>query len=384
MKWLFLSILTAMGLILTGCNKEPSSARLQQEKADLGQMLFFDTALSKNRNQSCSTCHNPEHGFVDDRESDAHGMASLGDDLKSFGDRNAPTAAYASYSPGFHYDPKRKTWKGGMFWDGRENDLAGQAGGPPLNPIEMGMPDKASVVERLKENPGYIQLFQKLYGDSIFEESDRAYAAMSDAIATFEKTKAFAPFDSKYDRYLRGEYELSLLEELGMSLFFSNNNTNCATCHVLKGEDQTGETFSNYEYHNIGVPSNTGLRVHNGIKPHQIDNGLLDNPNVSDETHKGKYKVPTLRNIAITAPYMHNGVFRDLRTVILFYDQYNNTERTINPETGEAWRSAEYEATINHEELKAKKLTDRKVDALVAFMELLTDKRYEHLLEKKQ
>ena len=119
----------------------------------------------------------------------------------------------------------------------------------------------------------------------------------------------------------------------------------------------------------------------NGVK--QIDQGLLANPNVSDKKHLGKHKVPTLRNVAVTAPYMHNGVFKDLRTVVEFYDKYNNQERNINPETGEPWDEPEVKETISLEDLKAKKQNDRKVDALVAFMKLLTDKRYEHLLEDK-
>ena len=87
--------------------------------------------------------------------------------------------------------------------------------------------------------------------------------------------------------------------------------------------------------------------------------------------------------MAITAPYMHNGVFFDLKTVILFYDKFNNKNNIINPETNKAWRNAEWENTINKKDLKMKKLSERKVDALVAFLKLLTDKRYEHLLLKK-
>ena len=103
---------------------------------------------------------------------------------------------------------------------------------------------------------------------------------------------------------------------------------------------------------------------------------------MEDEQYIGKFKTPTLRNVAVTAPYMHNGVFQTLRGVIEFYDHYNNPIRVRNPETNEPWGDAEIPQTIDREELKAKKLTDRKVEALVAFLKLLTDKRYEGLLEK--
>ncbi|AGR77957.1 cytochrome-c peroxidase [Aliarcobacter butzleri] len=352
------------------------------KKEDLGRILFFDVNLSKNRTQSCATCHNPNAGFVDDRDNGVKKMASLGDDGKSLGDRQAPTASYAKFSPTFHFDEKAKKYVGGQFWDGREATLEGQAGGPPLNPVEMGMSDKKAVVDRLKENTLYVDSFKKIFGADIFKNDDKAYEAMTIAIASFERTDEFSPFDSKYDRYLKGEYDLTPLEDLGKSIFFSNNNNSCANCHVLKGEDKEGETFTNYQYHNIGTPTNNELRAKNGVKA--IDEGLLANSNVSDVAQKGKHKVPTLRNVAVTGPYMHNGVFKDLKTVVEFYDKYNNKDRNIDPETNKPWDEPEVKDNISLQELKANKLTDRKVEALVAFMKLLTDKKYEHLLEEQE
>ena len=346
----------------------------------LGEILFFDKNLSQNRTQSCATCHNPNAGFADDRENGISKMASLGDDNKSLGDRQAPTASYAKFSPKFHFDEKKQKYIGGQFWDGRSATLEEQAGGPPLNPIEMGMASKKEVIARIKENDLYVSSFKNLYGNDILNDDEKAYDALTKAIASFERTDAFSPFDSKYDRYLKGEYDLTATEDLGKSLFFSNNNNSCATCHVLKGEDKEGETFTNYEYHNIGTPANNTLRAKNGVKV--IDEGLLANTLVTDIKEKGKYKVPTLRNVAVTAPYMHNGVFADLKTVVEFYDKYNNKDRTINPETNKVWEEPEVKETIALEELKAKAQNDRKNEALVAFMKLLTDKRYEYLLEK--
>lgn len=351
-------------------------------KAQLGQILFFDASLSKNKTQSCATCHSPSEGFSDHRVSPANGMVSLGDDGKSFGNRNAPTASYARFSPNFHYDKKRKEYVGGQFLDGRAADLAAQAGGPPLNPVEMGMPDKASVVARLKENTVYLAAFKELYGKDIWQNVDKAYSAMEQSIAAYEKTDEFAPFNSKYDKFLRGEYELTILEDLGRTLFFSNANVNCSTCHKLEREDHKQEPFTNYLYRNIGVPRNPAMIKISGADKDFIDHGLMDHLGKDHPEADGKFKVPTLRNIAVTGPYMHNGVFQDLRTAVLFYDKYNNKERTINPETGEPWGEPEVEANIQLDELMANKLTDRKVDALVAFMELLTDEEYEPLLAK--
>ena len=368
-------------------SKTPQTHELKLVKSAkeiLGQMLFFDKNLSHNRTQSCSTCHAPKHGFIDNRDNGVGGAVSLGDDGKSLGDRNAPTASYAMFSPNFSQN-KQGIYKGGQFHDGREKDLAGQAGGPPTNPIEMGMKNKASTVERLKDNQHYLSQFKKIYGDAIFNDAKKAYSAMADSIAAFERTALFAPFDSKYDRYLKGEYKLTGQESLGMVLFFSKQFTNCNICHQLnKSQTHKKETFTNYEYHNIGVPANTALREKNGKGKDFIDHGLLENPAVTDKKHDAKYKVPTLRNIAVTGPYMHNGIFKDLKTVVLFYDKYNSRskKRIINPETGKTWAEPEVAETISLKELKTgPALKDERVGALVAFMKTLTDKRYEHLLE---
>lgn len=351
----------------------------------LGEALFHDTALSKNETQSCATCHSPDHGFVDPRENASGKAVSLGDNGNSLGDRNAPTASYAKFSPPFHKNKQGK-YVGGQFFDGRENSLKGQAGGPPLNPIEMGMPDKSSVVARLKKNKHYVTAFQKFFDEGIFDRPEKAYDAMAKSIAAFEKTERFSPFSSKYDRFLRGDIKLSDKEELGRVLFFSQQFTNCSLCHRLhKSGIARQETFSNYEYHNIGVPVNIEARKVNGVVMNHVDHGLLDNPAVSDPKQNGKFKVSTLRNIAVTGPYMHNGVFKDLKTVILFYNKYNSqsARRQINPETGKPWRVPEVQANISLKELEdGPALDDKRINALVAFLKTLTDKRFEHLIEE--
>ncbi|MEH6576045.1 MAG: cytochrome c peroxidase [Amphritea sp.] len=383
-----LSMLSILAL-LYGCSSSNTDIIFANQptalisKESLGQQLYFDTSLSLNRTQSCATCHAPANGFADPRDNGVNGAVSLGDDGHSLGDRNAPTAAYAKFSPAFHITAEGKH-VGGQFHDGRESNLTGQAGGPSTNLGEMAMPSKATAVNRLKDNPAYIESFKALYGTDIFADTEQAYGAMADSIAAFERTELFAPFDSKYDRFLRGEYPLSKQEELGRTLFFSQQFTNCNQCHQLKsnpGAEQ--ETFSNYQYHNIGVPVNSTVRALNGVTAGHIDRGLAENPQVSDPLQAGKFKVPTLRNIAITGPYMHNGVFQELRTVVLFYNKYNSrsTKRQINPETGKHWQIPEIAANLSRKELeRGPALNDQRVDALVAFMKTLTDKRYEHLL----
>lgn len=385
-------MLLSIAVILGSCGGNNSTTSTDSyTKEDLGEKLFFDKNISLTRNTSCATCHDPEHGFVDarftqdgtDQSIFVNGAFSVGDDGFSLGGRNAPTASYAKFSPDFN----STTMIGGQFHDGRADTLQVQAGGPPLDGAEMQMPDKASVVDRLQENPDYIKEFKSLYGNDIFDDINKSYDAMANAIAKFEKTDLFSPFDSKYDRMKKGEYEFNRDEDGGYALFFSNANTNCATCHSLdsKGEASSNETFANYEYENIGVPRNIeamNARVSLGLQEANATFGGVG-VTIKNNEHLGKTKVPTLRNIAITAPYMNNGQFSKLRTVLEFYDHIAGLGHHTNPETGKAWGENDHNETINFEVLKAtKELDDSKIRQLEAFLRTLTDKKYEHLLSE--
>lgn len=383
----FCAVLTVLAMTPLGYAAEPV-ARALGTAEQLGEALFFDVNLSRDRTQSCATCHAPDFGFVDPREGPAGRAVSIGDNGTSLGDRNAPTAGYAAYTPPFGKAKRPGLWRGGLFWDGRADRLEDQAGGPPLNPLEMGMPDKAAVVARLKENPAYQDAMRRLYGASVFDRPEQAFASMTRAIAAYERSSAFAPFDSKYDRYLRGEEKLTDKEELGRVLFFSQQFTNCSLCHKLNAQGGTpGETFSNYEFHNIGVPANPALAAAGAVKPGFVDLGLARNSMLGGKllvkAQAGRFKTPSLRNVAVTGPYMHNGVFKDLRTVILFYNTYNtqNPDRRVNPETGAPFGPPEMAANISRTDLEVgPALDDRRIDALVAFLRTLTDRRYEPLL----
>lgn len=375
-KWL--SILLFAPLMQSSYALADQVTKKELDYKALGEVLFFDKSISFNKTQSCSTCHSPDTAFVDQRKNSANQMVSEGDNPHLHGNRNANTALYAMFSPNFHFDKKIQDYVGGQFWDGRAKDLAEQAGGPPVNPVEMGMPDKKAIVERLKADPTYYKPITDLYGKSIWADADKIYAIMEKAIGEFEKQELFAQFSSKYDRALKGEAELTALESKGKALFFDKTRTNCSNCHQSSEANSATETFTNYRYFNIGVPSNQELIKHNKLAADFVDNGLLDNPMVKgDKKQKGKFKVPTLRNISVTAPYMHNGVFRDLKTVLLFKDSFNNPNRKINPETGKAWEKAEYAQTINPDVLKAKPFTDEEINALEAFLKTLTDEAYE-------
>jgi len=399
---------------LTGCgsNEQTSSPSLDT-KVKLGEQLFSDIQLSFNGTQSCATCHDPDAAFVDTRSLAGHGdaafSASVGDDGVSLGDRNAPSAAYAFLSPEFQVGTRQRVasqrtsgvgayegYLGGQFWDGRESNLAGQAGGPPLNALEMGMPSKQAVVDVLRADEEYAASFGYLYGSDIFNDIESAYAAMADAIAAFEHTEAFAPFDSKYDRSLNFPATYAFYIESaaakGKSKFFSSDLA-CASCHQLKSVGSKQEPFTSFEYHNLGVPTNQTLKAERESRDlvHGIDLGLANNTNIASEdvgSSEGKFKVPTLRNVAVTAPYMHNGVFERLDTVMRFYEHAKmvgrgETSTIVNPETGNVFADAEVADNISHDVLANNQINIDSETAfqLECFLMSLTDARYEHLLD---
>ncbi len=351
---------------------------------ELGERLFHDSNLSLTRNQSCASCHDPEHAFIDPRANGVNGAVSLGDDDLSLGQRNAPTLTYAALTPEFEQLPDGE-YRGGQFLDGRARHLRQQVnldGGPFLNPVEMMMPDRDAVIARIRENPAYETAYRTFFGENIFENPRSVnfpFTRIGQAIAAFEQTDGFSTFDSRYDRHLRGESELSREQARGLSLF----EQHCSDCHSAAGvHDSSRETFSDYRYYNIGVPINRTLREARGDD--QPDPGLLGNAAVDDERHAGKFRTPGLRNVAVTGPYMHNGVFSTLRAAIKLHLHRGAGRQSVfplNPETGQPWETTDYPVTVARAALaRTGDLSSNDIDALIRFMESLTDERYEHLL----
>lgn len=373
------AFMVAAGVLLATASEYDAKVH-DWQLADLGRALFNDTALSRDGTQSCATCHDPDRAFTDPRESLAGRAVSVGADGDSHGDRNTPTLSYAFLSPDFHRDAKGN-YKGGQFWDGRADNLRDQAGQPMLNPVEMAMPDRSTVIDRLRADPTYRQSFAALFGPHALDDVESAFDHAAEALAAYQSTEEFSPFDSRYDRYLRGEAELTTQEQFGYTVFIT---WNCRLCHQLQQQGITErETFTSFEYHNIGVPVNHAARAVNGLGPDHVDLGLLARPGIDDPVQAGRIKVPTLRNVAVTGPYMHNGMFKDLRTAVLFYNKYTSRRPAskINPETGEDWGDPEVSENLSLAELQSGlMLDDARVDALVAFLETLTDRRYEPLL----
>ncbi len=353
------------------------------DKVGLGKQLFFDKSLSKNAKQSCSTCHQPESAFGDSRSNitsslSGAGAVSLGQDDKSLGDINVPNITYVGFVPEFHFEWNDGLFLGGLFLNGRAKTLLEQASAPIFDPLEM-QNNKENLFKTMQKK--YQKQLIKIYGKSVFEDENSVVKAVSDAIVNFEKSQTFASFDSKFDEFLHGKISLSEQEELGLKLFKDEEKANCAACHPVpeKSSSKAESIFTDFSYDNLGVPANSLVRRHNSKGNDFIDNGLFDNSKVKNAELKGAFRVSSLRNIAVSAPYMHNGIFNDLQTVIEFYNT-RDVENGINPETKKPWRAAEVDETKNTEELGDLGLNDEEIQALIAFLKTLTDKRFEHFL----
>ncbi len=379
----------------------------------LGETLYMDATLSKNQNQSCATCHNPAPkapqlvgSFIDDRDpvqalteagwpKKVPPPVSQGSDPILFGGRNTPSSAYAAFSPGFRFDEVLGLYVGGQFWDGREMSLAGQAAGPFRNPVEMAMADKKTVVATLQDDPGgrgYQTLFEQAYSteDGPFDLSAvdisnnqtvlEAYDLMAKAIGEFEKTQFFNKFNSKYDYYLAGKETLKKDEMKGLELFEVEGK--CGLCHISQqsiapNDGPMPPLFTDFTYDNLGLPRNTYIDILvPPADPPIPDLGL--GGVLNDPAQHGKFKVMTLRNIELTAPYGHNGVFQTLEQIVHFYntrDVLPPCESHPDPDFGfNCWPSPEVPKNVNIDELGDLKLTPLEEQQIVAFLKTLTDR----------
>ncbi|MEW8509010.1 MAG: cytochrome c peroxidase [Candidatus Thiodiazotropha sp.] len=342
--------------------------------AELGRKLFFDTNLSSGSNQSCASCHDPDNGFADPRVS-VTAPVSEGSLGGAFGDRNAPTAAYTSFAPSFGVvaddDQTPETdskYQGGQFLDGRAVDLIEQAKGPFLNPLEMNNASAAEVVAKV-QNADYSADFITLFGSDAFNDTTTAYHNIATAIAAFEASSEVNRFSSKFDAYLMGNYTMTASEQRGFDLFMDAEVSKCANCHTV-GDSSETSLFTNFRYYNIGTPANLNNPAYLADNSF-VDAGLGSSSAIAEsdrDGERGKFKVPTLRNVELTAPYMHNGVYATLEETVLHYDiQVANL--FITPEVNAANIAAE----LNAGTFVGLGLSDQDRADLVNFMKTLTD-----------
>jgi cytochrome c peroxidase len=310
----------------------PDDNPMTRAKIELGRQLYFDERLSSDNTISCASCHDPEQGYGAETQ---FGIGVTGQQ----GGRNSPVSFNRILSKA-------------QFWDGRAATLEDQAVGPIANPIEMGNKHETSVAT-IKAIPGYKVQFEKIFDDGItIDNVGKALATFERAIVTgpapYDAYNQIAAFETafaddleyldeepelkaKYDalKAAAAESPMSESAQRGMTLFAKK--ANCATCHA-------GANFTDEQYHNLGV----------GMEARNPDLGRFEV--TKEEKDKGAFKTPTLRNIALTAPYMHDGSQKTLEEVIEWYDKGGHPNE---------WLS---------DKMKPLKLTDQEKSDLLAFM----------------
>ena len=343
-----------------------SSGATLSAAAQLGEKIFADKTLSVSGQQSCATCHVAQYAFAADPAASGpdHGspVPLGGPDMDRPGFRNTPSLMYASYIPSFYYDSSGDPY-GGFFRDGRALTLAAQAQQPFITSFEMANADAAAVVAKLATRP-YVGDFQALYGSAVLNDPDTALADMGQALAAFEtEAPQFHPFSSKYDYFLKGQAQFTAQEQQGLGLFNDPTKGNCAACHPsTSGDGVTPPMFTDFSYDNLGLPRNQAIPANSDVAAPSYTpvnstdgvhgyydlgicgpfrSGISGNP--SDPTSNGKnlfgycgqFKVPTLRNIARTAPYFHNGQFATLADALTFYVQRDTNPEKFYPTTAD-------------------------------------------------
>jgi cytochrome c peroxidase len=328
-------------------------------KAQLGQDMFFDKNLSGNKNMSCASCHDPAFAYGPPNSL----SVQLGSDPSQAGVRAVPSLRYKSMTPPYDDNapnPDGVTQNapgGGFMWDGRAASLATQPALPLMNPIEMNNSSQAAVVQAV-QNGSYADLFKQVYGPAVFGDTTAAFNDIGDALQQFQiEDKSFQPYSSKFDLYLDNKVggTLTAAETRGLALFNdTTNGAGCAACHFVGANFQGSVALmTDFTYQAIGAPRNDASIPNNpdpipaNADASFVDMGLcgpyatihipgtatsgagpdaLTGTNVPDP-YCGRFKVPTLRNVATRNAFFHNGVFHSLVQVINFY----NT-RDTNPE----------------------------------------------------
>ena len=262
------------------------------EKVELGRRLFFDTNLSLTRDVACASCHDVPDGTGADGRRTSKGIRG------QIGGRNAPTVWNAAF-------------QAVLFWDGRAASLEDQAMGPPLNPIEMGMPSGEAVAQRVIEDKSYRAAFDRAFGKG----SEITFERIAQAIAAYERT-LITP-DTPYDRFVRGERSALTPAQLrGMALF---QTTGCIACH--SGANFSGASFANLADGDppSGVASENGrFRMFPGNDTSYVRRYDLasDKGAAGPGSDRGIWRIPSLRNVALTGPYLHNGSVDKLEEVV--------------------------------------------------------------------
>jgi cytochrome c peroxidase len=353
----------------------------------LGRDIFFDGNLSDPPGTSCATCHEPARGFAGNNGSTL-GVAR-GSRPNHFARRNTPSVLYMRFVPRFHFhweeDVDLPDGVGGFFWDGRSDSLAALVAQPLLNPDEMNARNARQIRDKLASS-AYAPAFRNAFPGAL-DDADAALAGLGAAVEAFLKSDAMSPFTSKYDDYVHGRTALSPLEARGLELFKDRSKGACDVCHRMNDASPMPERslFTDYGFEAVGVPRNRAVAANRD--PKAFDLGLCerrDHPHMEDERLCGAFRTPSLRNVAIRSSFMHNGAFKTLRDVVAFYaTRGTDPRRWYGSNAAYDDLPQKYRANVNADRVpydrgpgEKPRLDDGEIDAIVAFLQTLTDAQY--------
>lgn len=295
--------------------------------AALGRAMFFDPGLSASGRMACATCHSPAHAYG---PPNALSVQIGGPHLDLAGQRAVPSLRYVQSVPPFteHYfdndgnDSADAGPTGGHTWDGRVDSTHAQARLPLLSPLEMANAAPADVVRKLRAAPYAAQL-RATFGAQALDDEALAFRRALMALEVFQETPSeFQPFTSKYDAVLRGQTKLNASEAHGLQLFNDPAKGNCASCHVSQIRDGKFPLFTDWGLIALGVPRNAQIPANRD--PAYFDLGLCGPMREDLKNHPeycGRFRTPSLRNVAQRRAFFHNGVFHTLEDAVRFYVQ---------------------------------------------------------------
>ena len=379
----------ALAVMMAACGggtaDDGASPATSSPIAALGDLIFHDASLSASGRTSCASCHDPAHGHSSASADEV--VPDGGAALAMPGFRKAPSLRYLNLAPAFFFDAEG-TPTGGLTRDGKVDSLRAQAITPFLSAHEMANVDAAGVVARLRV-ASYAAEFRRVFGDAIFDDADAAFDRARVALQVYQLGDPdFHRYDSKYDLFLAGRISLTSRELQGLALFNSPAKGNCAACHPsARGADGAPPLFTDFSYDNLGVPRNPAIAAN--ADPAYFDLGLCG-PFRTDLAARGDlcgaFKVPTLRNVAVTAPYFHNERFKTLKEAIGFYVRRDTHPEEWYPRaTDGSVRKFDdlppaYQRNVNTSEApynrrpgQAPALTPDEIDLVIEFLGTLTD-----------
>lgn len=359
--------------------------------AAVGRALFFDTSLSASGKLACATCHDPAHAFG---PADDLPVQRGGADNARPGVRAVPSLTYAQNVPPFteHFfdsegdDSVDQGPAGGRTWDGRSQSAHDQARLPLLSPFEMANPSPQAVAAKVRRAP-YVAEFRDTFGEHVFADAALVFKGVLLALETYQQTPlAFYPYTSKYDAYLRGEATLTNKEIRGLAAFNDPARGNCSRCHPSAVSGGAFPQFTDFGYAAIGAPRNSAIPAN--ADPRYFDLGLCGplRTDLKDRPeYCGRFRTPSLRNVAVRRVFFHNGVLHRLEDVVRFYAQRDTDPQRWYPRAGDGsvlkfddlparYRpNVDTEAPLDRRPGARPAMSEVDIEDIVAFLNTLTD-----------